>query len=370
MLTRIARRSYSSASPAVKLVSRDAPGNLSKVSVVVENAGAKVGKSGIAHLLSKFNFLNNEVKSGLRFTRESELLGGDFNSVVTRDAITLNTVFLREDLPYYIEALGNVLAKTSFRPHELKENVLPVAKAEYQAAIKSNTFVGLESLHQLTFRKGLGNALYYDGTTPVTVEEVQQFAKSVYTASNIKIIASGVNAEDLSSFVSESAFSELPAGTSTATPVKVFEGKESRISAAGESVALIGVPVQKADFAKYEILSTAAGTSYLPGAVTPLSAIPGASSQLLKYADAGLFVVSVSGDAASVATGIKAAKKAVDSVSASDLKKAVKATKLSIALQDAEISVDEAAAKSAVKLPGFNYVAVGNIDVLPYIDEL
>lgn len=370
MLSRVARRSYSSASPAIKLVSRDAPGHLSKVSVVVENAGSKAGKSGIAHLLSKFNFLNNEVKSGLRFTRESELLGGDFSSSVSRDAITLNTVFLKEDLPYYIEALGNVLTKTSFRPHELKENVFPVAKAEYLAAIKSNTFVGLESLHQLTFRKGLGNSLYYDGTSPVSVEEIKLFADSVYTAANVKIVASGVNAEDLATFVSETAFSELPTGAASTVPVSFFEGKESRISAAGESVALIGVPVKKADFAKYEVLSTAVGTSTLPGAVTPLSAIPGASSQLLKYADAGLFVVSVTGDAASVATGIKAAKKAVDSVSLSDLTNAVKATKLSIALQESAVTIDDAAIKTAVKLPGFNYVAVGNTDVLPYIDEL
>ena len=39
------------------------------------------------------SLLNNGAKSALRFTRESELLGGTFESKVTRDALILNTTF-------------------------------------------------------------------------------------------------------------------------------------------------------------------------------------------------------------------------------------------------------------------------------------
>lgn len=371
MLSR-ASRAYSTA--PVKLVSRDAAGSLSTLSVKINNSGSKAGKTGVAHLLSKFAFLNTETKSALRFTRESELLGGVFSSHVTRDAIVLNTQFLKQDLPYYVEALANVLAKPLFRPHEFTETVVPVAAAESDVAHADNGFVALQALHELSFRKGLGSPLYFDQASKVTFDDVKEFAAGAYTAGNVSIIASGVNEADLANFVAESAFSALPAGTTAAAPVTTFKGKETRIRAPGASVAAIAVPVSTSDFAKYEVLSAAVGTSVLPGAASPLATIPGADSKLYKYEDAGLFVVSVSGDAGAVASGIKAAVKAVSSVSASQLTGAVKAAELSVALLESfeyphNIKISADSAKGA-KLGEYNYVAVGNTDVLPYADEL
>lgn len=373
MLSRVSARAYSSA--PVKLVSRDTPGNLSTLAVVVNNAGSKVGKAGVPHLLAKFGFLNTETKSALRFTRESELLGGSFSSTITRDAIVLSTQFLKQDLPYYVEALGNVVAKPAFRPHEFTETVLPVALAEAAEAKADNTFVALEKLHELSFRRGLGNPLLYDALQKATLDDVTEFAATAYAAGNVSIVASGVNEADLASFVSESAFSALPQGSTPAPKTVTKTGVESRVAAAGPSVAAIAVPVAKADFAKYEVLSAAAGTSVLPGLGAPLLQIPGADSRLYKYQDAGLFVVSVSGgDAAVVSAGIKAAKKAVESVSASDLSNATQAAELSVALQETfafshQIKIQKDSGKGA-KLGAFNYVAVGNIDALPFADEL
>lgn len=372
MLSR-ASRAYSTA--PVKIVSRDQPGNLTTLAVKVNNAGSKNGKIGVAHLLAKYAFLNNEAKSALRFTRESELLGGSFSSYVTRDAIVLKTQFLKQDLPYYVEALGNTLQKPLFRPHELKETVIPVAEAEAAAAHASTEFVALEHLHELTFRRGLGHPLYYDSASTVTLEDVKNFAADVYTQGNVSLFASGANENDLANFVAESGFSALPSGTTSAPAVSLHTGKEARFRKSGESSALIGVPVAKKDFAKYEVLSAAAGTSVLQGAASPLAKIPGADSRLYKYEDAGLFVVSVTGqDAAVVAEGIKAAKKAVEGLSASALSAAVKPAELSVALQESfeyphNIQISADSAKGA-KLGAFNYVAVGNTDVLPYADEL
>lgn len=373
MLSRVSARAYSTA--PVKLVSRDAPGNLSTLSVVVANSGSKTGKAGVAHLLSKFGFLNTETKSALRFTRESELLGGSFSSFVTRDAIVLSTQFLKPDLPYYVEALGNVVAKPSFRPHEFVETVVPVANAEAEAARASNEFVGLEALHELSFRKGLGQPLYYNPAIKVTAEDVTSFAAQSYTSGNVHIVASGVNQTDLADFVSKSAFSELPAGSTSSPAVKTHTGAESRITAVGASYAAIAVPVAKKDFAKYEVLAAAVGTSVVPSATAPLAKVQGADSKLYKYQDAGLFVVSVTdASAAVVAEGIKAAKKAVDSIKASDLSSATKTAELSVALQESfefphDITISADSGKGA-KLGAYNYVAVGNTDVLPYADEL
>lgn len=372
MLSRMCARTYSTGAGAVKVSARESAGNLSALTVVVDNAGSKAGKSGVAHLLSRFNFLNTEPKSALRFTRESELLGGIVSSNVTRDAIVLKTQFLKQDLPYYVEALGNVLAKTSFRPHELPEQVLPVALAETEAAYASNEFAAVEELHQLSFRTGLGQPLYYDGVTKVTLDDIKEFASKAYTADNVTVYGSGVNADDLNKFISESAFSELSSGTSSTPATKSFNNKESRIRAAGESVAVIGVPVKPADFGKYELLSAAVGSSVLAGAPTPLSKIAGATSKLYKYKDAGLFVVSVKGaDAQAVASGIKEAKNVVSSVS--DVKGATKLAELAVALQtsfDNPLDIKISGSASPAKLANFNYVAVGDVDVLPYIDEL
>lgn len=372
MLSR-ATRAYSTA--PVKLVSRDSVGLLSTLSVKINNSGSKAGKAGVAHLLAKYAFLNTETKLALRFTRESELLGGVFSSHVTRDAIVLSTTFLKQDLPYYVKELGNVLATPLFRPHEFTETVLPVAYAEASLALKLNSFLALEKLFELSFRKGLGAPLYYDDATPLSLDDVKEFAATAYTQGNVQIVALGVNEADLANFVADSAFASLPAGASPAVPVTSHKGKEARITAPGKSVAAIAVPVAKADFAKYEVLAAAAGTSVLAGASSPLASIPGADSKLYKFEDAGLFVVSVgSEDASAVALGIKAAKKAVSAITASQLTGAVKAAQLLVALQESfeyphNISITADSAKGA-KLGEFNYVAVGNTSVLPFADEL
>lgn len=110
----------------------------------------------------------------------------------------------------------------------------------------------------------------------------------------------------------------------------------------------------------------------LAGAPTPLSKIAGATSKLYKYKDAGLFVVSVKGaDAQAVASGIKEAKNVVSSVS--DVKGATKLAELAVALQtsfDNPLDIKISGSASPAKLANFNYVAVGDVDVLPYIDEL
>lgn len=365
-------RSYSSAT--VKVSSRDAPGNLTNLSVVINNAGSKAGKSGVAHLLAKYAFLNTQPKSALRFTRESELLGGLFSSNVTRDAIILNTQFLKQDLPYYVEALGNVLTKTSFRPHELTETVVPSALAEYSAALATNAFTAVESLHEITFRKGYGLPLLYDGSYKYTSEDVAAFASQVFNSSNVSIVASGANEADLTNFVGESAFSELSGGSSSAIPVKSFTGKEARIRASGQSTAVIGIPIKPTEYPTYDILSATIGSYVLPSHSTPLASIPGATSQVYKYQDGGLFTVSVTGDAEAVASGIKSAKAVIDSVSAKELSGSVKSAQLASALESSlEFPLDhaiEASGAKAFKLGAYNYVAVGDVDVLPFADEL
>lgn len=366
MLTRVTR-AYSTA----QITARDAAGHLLTVLVKVRG-GLKTGPAGVPHLLAKWAFLGTEAKLALRFTREAELLGAEFHTQITRDAIVLQTLFLKQDLPYFVEALGNVLARPLFRPHEFSEVVVPVAKAEHAAA-QTLLFVALETLHEQSFRRGLGLPLFYDGALPATMDDVVALAQRTYAAGNVEIVALGVNSADLDRFVQELPFALLPQLAAEDVPTHMHTGAEARVRRAGESVAALGVPVKKGDFAKYEVLAAAAGTSTLPGSGAPLQAIPGANAKLYKYEDAGLFVVSVRGAAAEVAQGIRAAKKAVLLLSKADLKALLPAAELLVALHDlfefghnVKVTADSADAK----LSAFNYVAVGNTDVLPFKDEL
>jgi ubiquinol-cytochrome c reductase core subunit 2 len=65
-------------------------------------------------ILIVFCCKNTLKRSALRITRESELLGGQLTSYHTREALVIEAKFLREDLPYFTELLGEVVSQTKF----------------------------------------------------------------------------------------------------------------------------------------------------------------------------------------------------------------------------------------------------------------
>lgn len=77
---------------------------------------------------------NTQKRSGLRIVRESELLGGQLNAYHTREALVIEASFLREDLPYFTELLGEVVTQTkytcelktrTFSNNRIRADVLP-----------------------------------------------------------------------------------------------------------------------------------------------------------------------------------------------------------------------------------------------------
>ena len=50
----------------------------------------------------------------MRITREAELLGGELLAYHTRESLVLSAKFLRDDLPYFAELLGEVVSQTKF----------------------------------------------------------------------------------------------------------------------------------------------------------------------------------------------------------------------------------------------------------------
>jgi ubiquinol-cytochrome c reductase core subunit 2 len=351
---------------ATKVSAVDTAGKISSLTVKI-NAGARYApKDGLSHLLSRFNFQNTRQRSALRLTRESELLGGEFSSTFDRESIYLTANFLKESLPYYVNALGDVLYKTSYRPHELPEIVQPVAKYDLSKALANPIYKAEELLHAATFRSGLGNPLYYDGVEKVSLDDIKQFSDKVYVKSNIEILGKGINEGDLKRFISDSTFNQLPEGSSlvSSEAPKTFEGVESRLRAIGPSVAAIAIPVKKADYATYEVLA-----NYV-SSIAEFSELV-SEAKFNKYNQVGLFTLYVKGAPSAVSSNIKAIVSSLKK--GANISSAVPLTQTQLALSNetsiSTFDLDVSKVKD-FKLGKFNYVALGDANQLPYADEL
>lgn len=351
---RSARHFSTSALRAVSIKSVPASADtVSSLKVVVKNAGSKSSPAGLAHLLATSTFFDTPEKTGLRLKREAELLGGEYSAEVTRDALVLKATFLKEALPFFVNALGSSISKAVYKPHELAEVAGPYASHVYATKSSCPKFKALEELHAISYRSGLGLPLYFDGSKSYTSEDVKDFAKSSILSENIEIIGENVEAADLEKFVAESPFATLPTGNDIIEkPQPTYTGVESRIRQAGKTSAIIGFPVKDAD--AYELV--AAGLL----ASVPESVTATADAKVLSYEGSSLFYFSVtSTDASEVASIVKAAAKDLKSVDFS------KFSKLATLLAGKEV-----ASKSVSAPSDFNFVVVGDVDAVPLKFEL
>lgn len=349
-----ARAFSTSASRAVSIKSvPSTSGAVSTLKVVIKNAGSKSASAGLPHLLATSTFLDTAEKSGLRLKREAELLGGEYSSEVTRDALVLKATFLKESLPYFVNALGASIAKASYKPHELNEVAGPYASQVFSNAVSCPKFKALEELHAVSYRSGLGLPLYYDGSKSYTHSDIATLAKKAFTSENVEIIASNVESADLEKFVAESDFVNLPGGSSNgAEKQPVYTGAESRIRQAGKTSAVIGFPVEDAD--AFELVAAGLISS------VPESIAATVDSKVLSYEGSSLFYFAVtSSNASEVATIIADASKKLKTVDFS------KFSKLASLLAGKQV------ASKSVSVPAeFNYVVVGDVDAVPLKSEL
>lgn len=51
----------------------------------------------------------------MRIVREAELLGAELKTYHTRENLVLEAKFFREDLPYFVELMGEVVSSTRFQ---------------------------------------------------------------------------------------------------------------------------------------------------------------------------------------------------------------------------------------------------------------
>ncbi|CAG8554649.1 11149_t:CDS:2, partial [Dentiscutata heterogama] len=310
----------------ITVVSVEDSAPASSVSLVVKAGSREEGTDnvGVAHFLKNFAFKNTSTRTAFRTAREAELLGGFLSANLTRENLILSAEFLRT-----FEGIN---------PHEfpiIKESV----NFERGAAAAIPEVTALNAAHAVAFRHGLGNSLFADGATKVSSSSaVRAFANKVYTSSNITILGTSVNHNELLN-LTDSLFQNI-SHTVPPTPISSkYFGGECRIPAPGDShfvLAFLGAPIGTPEYAALQVLrflidgekSTkwGEGVNVLAQKTSKLNHIK-ISSFNTGYSDAGLFGVYISGTATSVYSASRVAveqlKHAANKISNDDFLRAL-----------------------------------------------
>lgn len=367
---------------------------------------------------------NTQKRSGLRIVRESELLGGQLNAYHTREALVIEASFLREDLPYFTELLGEVVTQTKYTSHEYHEEVQETLRYQQQLVSSNPAALALDAAHAVAFHHGLGAPRQLTTTAPIKpyINEysIADYADAAYAKSNIAVVADGASSADVTRWTEQ--FFKAGAATSSgklalnSAATKYYGGEQRSAHTAGNSLVL-AFPGSDFNASSPEISVLSAllnGSSHVkwsPG-FSLLSKAIGASPGLSVstnnqgYSDAGLFTIQLTGPAAYVRKAAEEAVKALrsiseGSVSKEDLAKAIarakfdaleasearnaslllagsglvqsgKPTDISSIIKPVE-SVTADKLKTAAKklLEGkASVAAVGDLYVLPYAEEL
>ncbi|CEJ62094.1 Cytochrome b-c1 complex subunit 2, mitochondrial [Penicillium brasilianum] len=334
----------------VKVANREVSGATGTLALVAKAGSRYQPFPGFADALEKFAFKTTLKRSALRITREVELLGGEISSTHSRENVVLRAKFLANDLPYFTELLAEVASQPKFADHELSEVVSYLLKVNQQAAFSNPENVALDAAHGVAFHRGLGAPVTPSPSSPyekyLSADALAEYAKDAYAKSNVALVATGPNSADVTKWVGQ-FFKDLPTGT-TASQYKVqpsqaskYFGGEQRIASKTGNAVVIAFPGSSA-FGTAGYKAEASVLAALLGGESTIKWTPGfsllsqatqgfnqlsVSTKNLAYSDAGLFTVTLAGQAEQVGAASKnvvdALKKAAaGEVSSEDIKKA------------------------------------------------
>ncbi|ROT43370.1 cytochrome b-c1 complex subunit 2 [Sodiomyces alkalinus F11] len=337
----------------VKVIARDSRGPTTKLAVVAKAGTRYEPLPGLSAGLEAFAFKTTQKRSGLRIVRESELLGGQLASNHTREALMIESSFLRTDLPYYVELLGEVISQTKYTTHEFNEEIREFLSTKQGVAASNPAALALDAAHSVAFHHGLGSPLNLTSSVPtqpyLNESSIAEFAGAAYAKPNITIVADGASQAEVSKWV-EQFFKASPVSSSTSlglnTSPSKYYGGESRVShTAGNSVVIAfpgssyGTPspetaVLAALVGGKSSIKWSSGFSMLSRTVGGLPGLS-VSTASVSYSDAGLFTVQLTGSALAVRKAAEETVKALKAVaegkvSKEDLTKAIAKAKFDV----------------------------------------
>lgn len=232
----------------------------------------------------------------------------------------------------------------------MTEVVSALLKYQQLAVFSNPENVALDAAHGIAFHRGLGSPITPSQSSPyekyLSADALAEFAQDAYSKPNVALVATGPNPSDVSKWVGQ-FFKDLPTGGAT-SQLKVqpsqatkYFGGEQRIASKTGNAVVIAFPGSSA-FGTAGFKAEASVLAALLGGEPTIKWTPGFSllSQATKgfsqlnvstknhaYSDAGLFTVTLSGQADQVGVASKnvvdALKKAAaGEVASEDIKKA------------------------------------------------
>ncbi|KAK4630975.1 Cytochrome b-c1 complex subunit 2, mitochondrial [Fulvia fulva] len=328
----------------IKVASRDQPGAVSTLALVTKAGTRYEPVPGLAEALQRYAFKSTERRSTLRIQRESELLGSELLRNHTRENLIVGAKFLRDDLPYFVELLAEVVSMTKYQQHIVNEEVIPVMQLNSKHHIGNTLSLATDSAHGLAFHRGLGMAEKPTSSVfskYVTADALTEYAGAAYAKPNFAIVGNGIEQSALTKWVGEffTDVSEQSTYEIKSEQSKYYGGEERIAHGSGNSMVLAfpGSSSATGSFYKPEVAVLAAllggetSIKWAPGfsllakaaAETPLLHI---STKSLTYTDAGLLTIGLNGTASDIrATApkvVEALKGAAQTISEEDFNKA------------------------------------------------
>ncbi|KAF2268900.1 LuxS/MPP-like metallohydrolase [Lojkania enalia] len=326
----------------VKFACRDFAGPTTTLALVSKAGTRYQPLPGLTEGLQNYAFRNTERRSTLRIVREAELLGAELTSYHTRESLVLEAKFLRDDLPYFVELLGEVASSTKFEPHVYNEEVVPLIHFAHKHFLASPTDMAINSAHSLAFHRGLGNPTASASVTPYTKyldpATIEYYSKIAYAKPNFAIVANGAQHEDLSSWVNQ-FFDNVPSTVEVqpglaGTEQTKYYGGEERIAHASGNAFVIGFTGSSSFTGKFYKPEIAVLGSLLGGqssikwsdGFTLLSGAKASPGTYVKttsaiYSDAGLLYTIIAGEATNVAKTAEASVGVIKKVAAGEITK-------------------------------------------------
>jgi len=395
----------------VKVAAVDYNQATSSVTVLVKAGSRFEPKQGVANALKNFAFKSTAKRSALGTVRESELYGGVLSSSLGREHLALTAEFLRGDESFFVDVLSSFITSAKFTRHEFDEYVSPLLAADTEAATSDPATHAIDTAHALAFRSGIGLSLFAPAHNSITAADIKSFASASFTKGNIAVVGTGIAQSTLNKLV-EQSFTSTNDPSVVSTPASKYFGGETRLEGhGGPQTLFIGFGSTGAD--STNLAALAAHLSPSPSVkwskgLSPLASLPeGTSVQTvyLPYSDATLFGLLVQGSTpASVkeagTLAVRALKEAAQGLKGEALKSAISKAKFAAAnaidsregivaflgssiLSGAGTSLDSTLAslekitESSFSKAGSSlvtakptYVAIGNVQALPYADEL
>ncbi|KAK9739190.1 ubiquinol-cytochrome c reductase core subunit 1, partial [Basidiobolus ranarum] len=258
----IQRASYtvatSVASNGVRIAASEESSPVSSLSVVV-GAGSRFENPhnfGVSQVLKSFAFKNTRERSAFRITREAELQGAQLSVSQGRESLVYSAEFLSQDLPYFVQLLSDVISQTNFAKYEYLD-VKKFVQEQAKQSLSNPEIKVFEALHSVAFRNGLGNSLYSKAGSKATYEDLMQFVNQSYVGSNISVVGTGVEKEQLDGLVQQH-FGKLDQGVKAKSASSKYYGGESRLEFSGEHGALAlafeGAPLSSSEYLRLQVL--------------------------------------------------------------------------------------------------------------------